>query len=205
MAKRGDLAQRRKAQRERLLAAYAAKPVGSHDAYRRREYQPIAAIAEIPPETLDAFIADLSHEVAEFEIETDLDGLRTGCKAAVGELITASARTIRAIEYVQKIAKQKGVEVEVNFWMMTSASLDSVKHDLASLQRSARDLSAAELPGRGEDRTAELIKNIWKLAKKHGGRLTYSDKSDSGTITEVIACLGVKRMKPRAIERLRPP
>jgi hypothetical protein len=191
----------------------------AHDEEVRKQLLPVAVIASIPSDNIDAFLKELAGHVANFEIESESDSLRSKHRIAINGLITATARMIGAIEHVQKYKETETMEL---FFYCLSTDPDAtsrgvlrewlpyLKRQLTLLQGQVKPFLTSELPKRGENRAKILLKHIWLTAWKFGGDLTYNKHANPGkrgTLEEVIEYFRMPRenLSPSSLDRLRPP
>jgi hypothetical protein len=197
------------------------------------DFSPLAIIAAIPPDNVDAFLREVyDHVYCTFKGGLEIDSFRRQRKLAINNLVTATGRMIRAIECVQRcLPADPEAMSQADAWFLIQLCmhevekderlghdhqdpepLDSLKRELTALLGRVQFLSAEGLPKRGRTRTNVLLQNIWLTAKKFGGRLTYDKRSESGTLVEVKEFLHkvpglahlLTDLSPSTLDRLRP-
>lgn len=223
MGKRNDVVAR-EAQRQALKDAYGITPAENtkhYDAaFLRWELGQLALIAEIPPNNLNAFLADVADCVYMLEAMLEVDRIVEERRPAISEFVKASGRMLRAIDGIQKYEKTEPEPGDVgshfSMWFGLYAnvlptqppigqSLASIKRALAYLHDKTKDLLTSK-PKSGERRTTICLRGIYEAAKKHGGKLTYDKKTGRGNLTEVMEFLseleGWQDLSPSTLDRI---
>jgi hypothetical protein len=211
-----------KPQRTALNPCEVLSSIPNIAASLRNDFLPIATIAEIPPENVDAFLMEFAgHFSFNFHWKGRYDGTRQNYETTIGNFRAAINKLLRAVNRMEKcgitdpfddfynsIVEERWPE---RYDGRAHPSLSDLKRELDIFLSAANFLSSDELPKRGEGRTKIFLGHIWLTADKFGGKLTYDNHSNCGTLTEVIAFLRNNRLgppiedlSPATLNRLRP-